>query len=86
MKQTTEVLQNETKKWLGKIRGKKIIPKENSKEVREQITNIKAYISDCKYFLDNGDLVRAFEAVIYAWAILETLERLHMIEDESKDS
>ncbi len=33
--------------------------------------NISAYISDSKYFLEKGDLIRAFEAVVWAWAWME---------------
>ena len=33
--------------------------------------NVSAYIRDCQYFLEKGDLIRAFEAVIWAWAWME---------------
>jgi len=35
------------------------------------LENISAYISDSRYFLERGDLIRAFEAVIWAWAWME---------------
>jgi uncharacterized protein len=35
------------------------------------LDNISAYISDSKYFLDKGDLIRAFESVVWAWAWME---------------
>jgi hypothetical protein len=35
------------------------------------LENASAYIRDCQYFLDKGDLIRAFEAVIWAWAWME---------------
>jgi uncharacterized protein len=37
----------------------------------EFLENISAYIRDCRYFLEKGDLIRAFEAVIWAWAWME---------------
>jgi uncharacterized protein len=37
----------------------------------EFLENISSYIRDCQYFLDKGDLIRAFEAVIWAWAWME---------------
>ncbi len=38
--------------------------------------NISAYICDSRYFLETGDLIRAFEAVVWAWAWMEIgLER-----------
>ena len=35
------------------------------------LENVSAYIRDCQYFLEKGDLIRAFEAVIWAWAWME---------------
>jgi hypothetical protein len=37
----------------------------------EFLENVSAYIRDCQYFLEKGDLIRAFEAVIWAWAWME---------------
>ncbi|OYV13137.1 MAG: hypothetical protein CG440_1235 [Methanosaeta sp. NSM2] len=37
----------------------------------EFLENVSAYIRDCQYFLDRGDLIRAFEAIIWAWAWME---------------
>lgn len=33
--------------------------------------NISAYIKDSNHFLEKGDLIRAFEAVVWAWAWME---------------
>ncbi len=60
-----EELQAETKKWLDRI--KKI--KFNGE--KDFIRNINAYISDSEYFLEKGDLIRAFECIVWAWAWLE---------------
>jgi len=81
-----ETLLKETGKWLGRLEAdfKKIKIKNDSKEVREQLTNIKAYISDCKYFLGKKDYVNAFEAIVYAWGIAETLERLGLLQLKGK--
>lgn len=35
------------------------------------LENISAYLSDSHYFLEQEDLIRAFEAVIWAWAWME---------------
>jgi uncharacterized protein len=37
----------------------------------EFLENVSAYIRDCQYFLEKDDLIRAFEAVIWAWAWME---------------
>lgn len=66
-----EDLKHETVKWLDRLqREKERVEVLNSKG-HEFMDNIEAYISDTGYFLDKGDLVRAFECVVWAWAWLE---------------
>jgi len=47
------------------------LPSEEREDGVRFHANITAYISDCRYFLEQGDLIRAFEAVIWAWAWIE---------------
>jgi hypothetical protein len=35
------------------------------------LENISAYLKDSNYFLEKGDPIRAFEAVVWAWAWME---------------
>ena len=58
-------------KWLDRIKGRVGKVKANGKKGEEFLRNIHAYISDSEYFLKKGDLVRAFECVVWAWAWLE---------------
>ena len=61
-------LKSETLKWLAKadhLFGR-ISPKDNS-----FAKNIAAYLSDSRHFLNDDDLILAFEAVIWAWAWME---------------
>ncbi len=60
-------LRSETLKWLE--RAESLFARLSGEE--SFLENISAYISDSKYFLENGDLIRAFEAVIWAWAWME---------------
>jgi len=60
-------LRDETLKWLERIRN--LYARCRGEE--EYMENVSAYISDSKYFLEKGDLIRAFEAVIWAWAWME---------------
>ncbi len=60
-------LRAETEKWLEKAES--LFSEVSGKE--QFMDNISAYISDSKYFLNKEDLIRAFEAVIWAWAWLE---------------
>ena len=68
----------ETQKWLSKIEKEMPKVKENAKN-KSNIKNIKAYISDCKYFLKNEKNILAFEAIIWAWAWLQILRELKLI-------
>lgn len=70
-------LRKETQKWLERIETEKlnVVVEEGSKEFMK---NIEAYIEDSKYFLRKSDLIRAFEAVIWAWAWLEIGLRINI--------
>ena len=72
-------LKQETEKWLLRIKKerKNIVLADNTKETF--LKNIDAYISDSEHFLANNDLIRAFEAVIWAWSQLEIGKELGII-------
>ena len=62
-----EDLRVETLKWLEKA--EVLICQVSGDE--HFLDNVSAYIRDSHYFLEKGDLIRAFEAVIWAWAWME---------------
>ncbi|NMB86140.1 MAG: hypothetical protein A4E44_00965 [Methanosaeta sp. PtaB.Bin018] len=62
-----EELEAETQKWLEKAEDLF----ENISGDEDFLENISAYIDDSHYFLDNGDLILAFECVVWAWAWME---------------
>ncbi|MFQ3307856.1 MAG: hypothetical protein ACI977_000067 [Candidatus Nanohaloarchaea archaeon] len=72
MNKTQEKLKQETEKWLERLEGRL---EDRDKDV-EQMENVLAYRDDTSHFLEEEDYIRAWESVIYAWGILETLERL----------
>lgn len=76
---TGDVLKKETRKWLTKIEKeiKGIEPAD--KKAGEFLENIRAYINDSRYFTEKGDLVRAFEAVIWAWSHLSISMELGLL-------
>ncbi len=78
MNETQRKLKTETEKWLEKLENR--IQKRDSSV--EQMENVEAYRSDTYHFLEEEDFIRAWEAVIYAWGILETLERLGKFEKD----
>ncbi len=78
MNNTQKKLREETKKWLEKLEERI----EKRDKTVEQMENVLAYRDDTYHFLEEKDFIRAWEAVIYAWGILETLERLGKFETE----
>jgi hypothetical protein len=48
----------------------------DDERAREMFENMEAYIEDSKYFLKNGNFVKSFEAIVWAWSILELCEKL----------
>ncbi|PSH01695.1 MAG: DUF357 domain-containing protein [Nanohaloarchaea archaeon SW_10_44_10] len=72
MNETQKKLKSETEKWLEKLNSR---IQKRDKSV-EQMENVLAYRDDTEHFLEEEDFIRAWESVIYAWGILETLERL----------
>lgn len=62
-------LQKEIDAWLPRV--EKEFEKIKSSKDPDYIKNIEAYIKDARYFLKKQDLIKAFEAVIWAWAWLE---------------
>ncbi len=66
---TDEKLKKETEKWKERLEDIKIEPLD--KDGRAFVKNINAYIKDTDYFMEKKDYIRAFEAIIWAWAWLE---------------
>jgi hypothetical protein len=82
---TDEKLRSETEKWLArleeKMAGTRLVKGSlESKVLGNAMENVNAYIKDCHHFLENKDYFNAFEAVIYAYGIYETLERMNLLE------
>ena len=62
-----ESLRNETVKW--QVKAEALFSQLSGDE--RFMENISAYLSDSHYFQEQKDLIRAFEAVIWAWAWME---------------
>jgi len=69
-------MREETVKMIEKI--EPLIDKIEVKDKKgeEMMENMKAYISDSKHFLKNKNYLKSFEAIVWAWAILEICEEL----------
>lgn len=70
--ETQRKLKKETNKWLERLDEEL----EGLDRDVDQMENVLAYRDDTEHFLEEKDFIRAWEAVIYAWGILETLQRL----------
>jgi hypothetical protein len=75
-----EDLSAETQKWLeraddlfGRLAGEETF-----------LENISAYLSDSRYFMKKGDLIRAFESVVWAWAWMEIGLERNILRESSK--
>jgi hypothetical protein len=44
------------------------------------LANIQAYVNDSRHFAEKGDLIRSFEAIVWAWAWLEIAKELGIIQ------
>tara|TARA_Y100000310_G_scaffold220574_1_gene222116 strand:- start:527 stop:763 length:237 start_codon:yes stop_codon:yes gene_type:complete len=78
MSKIEEELRMEIAKWLPKA--KKELKKIKKVHDEDFLVNINAYIKDTTYFLEQGDLVKSFEAVVWAWSWIEIGKQKGMIE------
>ncbi len=78
MTDTEEELKKETEKWLKKLKKEDIEATEDKGEMF--LENIEAYTEDAEHFMEKGDLVRAFEAVVWAWSWLEIGRELKILD------
>ncbi len=82
---TSERLRNEIEKWTTKIKEKLENIETYGTKGKEFLKNIEAYVSDSAHFLEKEDLVRSFEAIIWAWAWLEIGTDLEYLKKEYVD-
>ena len=54
----------------------------NDEKGEEMLENMKAYIADSKHFLGKENYLKSFEAIVWAWAILEICEELGIFKVE----
>lgn len=73
------ITQEDVEKWLAKIEPLLPVMEPQDSKGESFLTNIKAYVSDSRHFLEKGDFVRAFEAMIWAWSLWETCAELGLL-------
>ncbi|MCJ7479399.1 MAG: DUF357 domain-containing protein [Candidatus Nanohaloarchaeota archaeon QJJ-7] len=77
---TEEQLREETGKWSERLEERISEVEPMDEEGEMVLENSEAYLQDAEHFEEEGDLVRAFEAVVWGWAWLEIGEELRLVE------
>ncbi|MBA7606577.1 hypothetical protein ES703_13727 [subsurface metagenome] len=70
----------EIKKWTSKLDGALSAARARSEQGEKMFSNIKAYRGDSEHFLKQGDLIKSFECLIWAWSLLEICKELKHLE------
>jgi hypothetical protein len=79
---TDTVKPQDVTKWLEKL--EPVLEEAEALDAKgeEIINNAKAYVADCRHWLENDNLVLAFECMVHAWAIMETARELGVVSFE----
>ena len=80
MKLNDKIPKEEIDKWYEKLVKRLEKTKSKNDLGKEFLENVNAYKKDCIYFLEKGDYMRSFEAVVWAWAWLEIGEKIDIFE------
>jgi len=72
-------IEKETRKFIDELKSKLGKVSVNDEKGEEMLSNIKAYIADSEYFIEKGDLIRGFEAIVWATAIFDTCKELGVL-------
>lgn len=73
-------LRMEIEKWAKRIEEEIENVKLKDEGRKDLLANVNAYVKDSGYFLRKGDLIRSFEAIIWAWSWIDILKELGMLE------
>jgi hypothetical protein len=71
-------LATEIKKWSKRLDDSLLNVQPSGKRGAKMLQNIMAYRNDSKHFLGRGDLIKSFECLIWAWAILNLGKELEL--------
>jgi len=69
-------LTNEIKKWSKKLDDSLNNVHAFDNRGTKMLENVRAYRKDSKHFFEHGNLVKSFECLIWAWALLEVSKEL----------
>lgn len=73
-------LRREIKKWSKRLDEEIPETSTSDDEGTKLLENVRAYREDSRHFLKQADLIKSFECLIWAWALLETGRKLRHLE------
>lgn len=72
-------LDKEIRKWTTKLDQALSVGHAIDERGKKMLGNIRAYREDSKHFRERGDLIKSFECLIWAWALLEVGRELGLL-------
>jgi len=69
----------EIERWLKKLEDKLNKARLIDEGRKDFLENIHAYVNDCKYWMDKGDYVKAWEVISFAWGLFEAGEEFGVL-------
>ena len=75
---TDKIEPQEITKWLEKLEPMLDQIEVDGSKGEAMLQNMRAYVDDSRHFLENGKLVKSFEAMVWAWAIMELCQELEI--------
>ncbi|HID60492.1 MAG TPA: DUF357 domain-containing protein [Hadesarchaea archaeon] len=66
----------EIEKWSKRLDNSLLSAHPSDEKGAKILQNIKAYRNDSKHFIERGDMIKSFECLVWAWALLETGKEL----------
>lgn len=79
---TEQRLREETAKWRERLAERLETVEAEGEDGAMILENARAYLADADHFEEGGDMVRAFEAVVWGWSWLEIGEELGVLAAE----
>ena len=80
--ETEKKLKEEIEKWSSRMEKEMQNMEPYGTKGEDFLKNIKAYFKDTGYFLKKEDLIRSFEAIVWAWAWLEIGKEMGFLRKE----
>ncbi len=82
---SNEELEKEIEKWTGRLDEKLPNVKPSDGAGKEILENAEAYREDSEHFHEEGNLVKSFESLIWAWAFVEIGEKFDHLKFSEKE-